>query len=204
MATMNEKKLESIRKELEKLRKSLDRQSGILAKKTAKCVKLGCDWTDEEWREHRDNGTMTDKQDEAWFERVCTESQVEDLNRRIANATKRFEKMAGIVEQDTAKAEEAGKVVAIDEAWVQAQAGKAEELYRAWKAMVERFFEENGITAGEITGSFISGKTATGKTFIVYINSGMTDRSNHCYTLRVDGYTVFTSGTLGTCFAYIR
>lgn len=204
MATLNERKLESIRKEIEKLNKSLDRQNGILAKKTAKCVKLGCDWTDAEWRERRDNGTMTDRQSDAWFDRYCTESEVEDLNRRLANAGKRFEKMAGVVAQDETAAAEVGKVVAIDEAWAQAQASKADKLYKAWKAMVERFFKENGIAAKEITGNFISGETATGKGFVIYINSGFTDRSNHCYTLKVDGYTVFTSGTLATCFAYIR
>lgn len=204
MATMNERKLESIRKEIEKLNKSLDRQTGILAKKTAKCVKLGCDWTEEEWRERRDSGTMTGKQDEAWFDRYCTESEVEDLNRRIANATKRFERMAGVVEQDTAKAAEVSKVQAIDEAWIQAQEAKAEKLYKAWKKMVERYFKENGIEPEEITGTYISGKTASGKGFQIYINNGFTGRSNHCYTLSVDGYTVFTSGTLATCFAYIR
>ena len=48
MATMIEKKMNSIIKEIEKLNKSLERHQGLLQKKIEKCEKLNCNWTKEE------------------------------------------------------------------------------------------------------------------------------------------------------------
>lgn len=174
MATMIEKKMNSIIKEIEKLNKSLERNQNLLQKKISKCEKLNCNWTMDEWFEHRDVDA-TPKQKEAWFEKSCQESEVEDLERRLQNAETRLSKVTGKFE------------------------------YEAW---VKQFTEEcakDGILIDENPSSnFITGKTPSGKKFMVDINNGMTERSWHCYTLTINGETVFTSGTFATCYQVIK
>ncbi|MCQ2270997.1 MAG: hypothetical protein MJZ52_07215 [Bacteroidales bacterium] len=51
--------------------------------------------------------------------------------------------------------------------------------------------------------NFVNGTTPNGKRFVVYINNGWTDRSRYCYTLRINGTTLFTSGTFQTAYAMV-
>ena len=53
-------------------------------------------------------------------------------------------------------------------------------------------------------GSRKKGITPNGKTWILDMNCGWTERSRHCGTLYIEGEgTIFTSGTIAKAFEYI-
>ena len=99
--TMAEKRMNSIQKEIEKLEKSLDRYKGLLAKKVIKCEKLNCNWTREQMFEKRNNGEMSQEQWSAWFDKSLKEGDVEDTQKRLENAGKRFEKAVAEYERSS-------------------------------------------------------------------------------------------------------
>lgn len=76
MATMIEKKAASIQKEIEKYTTQITRRKALLEKKTAKAIKLDCNWTNEELRANRD--TMTQPQWAAWFEMSLAQDSLPD------------------------------------------------------------------------------------------------------------------------------
>lgn len=200
--TMAEKKLMSIQKELEKLNKSLERYKGIHEKKQGLCEKLDCDWSREQMIEHRENGTMSDKQWIAWFDRQISEGNVEDTESRIENALKRLAR----AEEEWAKVqgsiEEQEEITAKEEAWLKSFE-KSEDDYYKWLAEFKADCLKDGIIIEDATGNYIRGFSRSGRKFSMYINDGWTERSLHSYTLRIEENTVFTSGLFSTGYRYL-
>ena len=207
--TMTEKQMNGILKEIEKLTKSMTRYQGILDKKVAKCEKLGCNWNGDEWFEHRD--TCTPEQNVAHFEMTVAQSNVDDTNRRLENAIKRLNKIAGKFEVESKNAAENQKEMdranEIESAWLSVPKKSAEEREAEYQAWLKQFKAEclkDGVIIENATSNSINGTTKSGKWFAMYINHGMTERSWHCYTLNIDGSTIFTSGDFSTAYAIIK
>lgn len=201
--TRAEQKVQSIQKEIEKLEKSLNRYKGILEKKIAKCEKLECKWTREQMIEKRENGEMSQDQWAAWFDMSCSESNVEDTQHRLENAFKRLERANAEFEKVAEHLAEDEAIVAKELEWLEASQKNEEEYYK-WLAQFKRECLEDGIIIKEASAAFISGYTKGGKGFVMYINNGWTERSNHSYTLTVNGTVYFTSGLFSTGYRYLK
>ena len=212
MATLTERKMNSIKAEIEKLQKSLATHQARLDKKNAKCELLGCDWTREEMIFHRDEAKdMTDKQWSAWFDRKCESSEVADLTDRIANANGRLAKVTGKFEieseQKATEEAESARSKGLESYWTAYFSKTPEQRKAEYEAWLKRFKSEclrDGIIIEEASNNFINGTTANGKKFAMYINNGWTERSFYCYTLNIEGQTIFTSGTFETGYRIIK
>lgn len=220
--TMNEKKMESIEKEIAKIAKSLERYETILAKKIDLCIKLNCNWTDEEfrnimhqfWARHEGEGVVafgndddiiTKKQHAAWFDKSLAESNVEDSKRRLANAEKRYSKITETVKAENAKNEEFRKAYEhASEMERKMLAEKAKEEYEKWLAWFKAECLKDGVIIEDACNNWVNGFTPSGKRFCFYINNGYTERSWHCYTLYIDGNTIFTSGEFWRCYNTVK
>ena len=200
--TIAEKKVESIKKEIEKLTKSVERTTNSYNKKTEKCVKLGCDWTDEEMRLHSDID-MTDKQWSAWFDRTVTESDMKDYQERLEHAFKRLERAEREFENVAERIAEDEAIANKENNWLEL-ISKREEEYQKWLAQFKAECLEDGIVIEEASSNWITGTTPNGKRFSMYINNGWTERSFHSYTLRINGATYFTSGLFATGYRYLK
>jgi hypothetical protein len=207
--TMAEKKMVSIQKQIEKLTKSLNRYQDILDKKIAKCEKLGCNWLDDEWFEHRDN--CTPEQHQAHLEMVVAKSNVDDTEHRIQTLNNNLNKAAGKFEAESKKSIEAqmemDRANQIESKWLAAAKKTAEEREAEYQAWLKQFKAEclkDGVVIENADNDHIYGTTKSGKRFAMYINNGMTERSCHCYTLRIEGNTIFTSGEFHTGYAIIK
>lgn len=203
MATMNERKLESIKKEIEKLNKSLARYNTILAKKVSKCESLNCNWSRDEFFEHRDVD-MNDDQYNAYFEKAVAEHDVEDTERRISNAESRLSKMMPKAEADALERQEQERVTTLERSWLKQSTAEREADYQRWLTKFKADCLKDGIIIDHATNNFIDGQTARGERFVMYINNGFTERSLHCYTLMINGLAVFTSGDFSTGYARIK
>ena len=199
--TMAEKKAMSIEKEIEKLTKSLERYQGIYEKKNELCVKLECDWSNEEMRAHR-GVDMTDKQWGAWFDRCVAEGNVQDTQKRLDNAFGRLEKANIQLEKVQERIEEDEMISSKELSWLEARQMKEEEYYK-WLAEFKADCLKDGIIIENAYADYITGTTRGGKRFSMYINGGWTERSFHSYTLRVDGSVYFTSGLFSTGYKYL-
>ena len=72
-----------------------------------------------------------------------------------------------------------------------------------WKA---EFEEEQKVWAKDgikLEGRYY-GTTPKGKRFNIYRNSTCTDRGIHCFTLYIDGETIFTSGEFWRAYAKVK
>lgn len=201
--TMAEKKMNSIQKEIEKLEKSLDRYKGLLEKKIAKCEKLSCNWTDEEYFDKRDADEVTQEQWSAWFDKSIEESHVEDTKKRLENAAKRFEKAVAEYEKVAEKTAEDEEINAKELQWLESSQ-KSEEEYYVWLNQFRKECAQDGIIIEEASKIYINGYTTSGKKFSMYINEGWTRRSLYSYTLRVNGTVLFTSGLFSTGYKYLK
>lgn len=56
----------------------------------------------------------------------------------------------------------------------------------------------NGVVIEESYSTYFKGITPSGKRFYADANNGLTGRAGHCWCLRINGETAFTSGTLET------
>ena len=201
--TMAEKKMNSIQKEIEKLEKSLDRYKSLLEKKTTKCEELNCNWTKEQMFEKRENNEMSQEQWSAWFAKSLADGDVEDTQRRLENAGKRFEKAVAEYEKIAEKTEEDEEIDAKELQWLEA-VQKNEEEYHKWLVQFKKECALDGIIIEEAANNWISGYTKSGKRFSMDINNGFTKRSMHSYSLRVNGTTLFTSGLFSTGYKYLK
>lgn len=211
MATMIERQAASVQKELDKLNARLAREQAKLVKKTAAAEKIGATCTREEWfagmRE-----AYTDEQRWAFTEKWSAERDVEDTERQIANAEKRLAKLTGKVDaqqeanaKETAEVERIGKIEIkmLSEEEREANAARRKEEYEKWLAEFKAECLKDGIIIDEACGRWFSGTAANGKRFHLDGNSGWTTRSRHCYTLTMNGVTVFTSGEFLTAYRYL-
>ena len=187
-------------KEWEKLQARLERQKKALEKAEAKAEKYGVkDWTRADYRawietvEVNESYFIKNKADQdkngAWFDLGMKRDAVEDTEKSIARCEARLEKKMETFEKDTTEREELEKV-----------AGK-EELMKLSFEQEQKEWLKDGI----ILEDRYSGFTPQGKHFIIYGNNfGMTKRSLHCYTLRIAGETIFTSGLFWRCYSVVK
>ena len=200
--TRAEQKVNSINKEIEKLTKSLERYKSILEKKIAKCEKLGCNWSEEEFYNKRDANELTQETFNAWFAKSIEEDHVKDTQRKLENAFNRLEKANGEYEKEF-EAKQIDLAIANKEADWEALAQKRKEEYEKWLREFKADCLKDGIIIDEASSNWITGTTKGGKSFAMYINNGWTERSNHSYTLVVNGCTLFTSGLFSTGYKYL-
>ena len=197
MAKMVEITYMSEVKELEKLQTRLEKHEAKLVKVQAKAEKLGVTDDSEAHRawlatvETRD-GFIVNKADiqknGVFFDLIGEQSEIADLKRRIEKAEARLAKKQEALE---AYNEEIAKVADL----------KAKE-----QMMKESFEQEQKEWAkdGIKLEHRYSGETPNGKRFNIYRNSGATLRSLHCFTLMIDGDTIFTSGEFWRAYAVVK
>lgn len=186
-------------KELEKLNARLERAKKAYEKKIETAKKYGVenwDSTDrDKWIETietTESGFIVNKSDakinHAWFDMVCAEMEVKDLEKSIARAEKRLES-AEIKLDEYHK--EVQKIADLKE---------REKLMQAEFEKEQKQWAKDGITLE----SRYYGTTPNGKKFSIYANNGNAMRSLHCFTLYVDGETIFTSGEFWRAYAEIK
>lgn len=220
--TMNEKKMESIENEIAKIAASLERYKSILAKKTEQCIKLNCNWTSDEYRNimkqfharhegecvvyfGEDDDLITKKQNSAWVDRDIAEDNVEDCKRRLENAERRYAKISETVRIENEKNEEFRKAYEhASEMERQMLLQKEKEEYEKWLAWFKAECLKDGVVIEDASNSWVNGITPSGKKFVFYLNNGYTERSWHCYSLYIDGKTIFTSGEFWRCYNTVK
>lgn len=204
MATMLEKKMNSIMKEIEKYEKSLATHEARLAKKVAKAESLNCNWNREEFFTHRDSD-MNDAQWEAYFAKRCEENEVNDIKRHLENAFTRLNKIAPKVEAqmiaNEAESEFTQKANRIEKHWLSVE--EQQKKYEEWLKNFKAECLKDGVVIEEAHSTWVNGTTPSGKRFVCDINNGWTERSRYCYSLRIGGNTIFTSGTFTTAYSTI-
>lgn len=209
MATMIEKKAESIRKEIAKLEASLEKHEAKLAKVTAKAEEMDALEFKEIWNEPNPENPMYRKPEHikavsAYMDLIGERREVEDIKHRLENARTRLSKVVPKVEEAEAKAEEDARIMNLEASYLAKTAEERKAEYEAWLAEFKAECLKDGVIIDEATNTWISGKTASSKNFIMYLNNGFTERAMHCYTLRIDGETIFTSGDFTTGYRVIR
>ena len=196
---MVEIKFRSKMAELNKLNAKLERAEKALAKKTAAAEKAGvADWTREqrnEWLatvETTDMGWIVNKADvkknAAWMDMYSAQFEVDDIKGQIERATERLTKAEKEVEEYHKEIE---RVASLKE---------KEELWKLEFEQEQKEWAKDGITLE----SRYNGLTPSGKRFGIYGNNGFTMRSMHCYTLYIDGETIFTSGEFWRAYGVIK
>ena len=77
---------------------------------------------------------------------------------------------------------------------------KKEELYRLEFEEERKEWLKDGI----VLESRYYGMTPSGQRFYIHGNCGMTLRSRHCFTLTINGDTIFTSGEFWRAYSVIK
>ena len=194
---MTEIKLRSITTELEKLLVKKERAEKKLEKTSAKVEKLDCKWTRDEhseWLKNvpTENGWIVDKKDVqkngAWFDWISVQKDLEDIEKSIERTENRLEKAQIAVDEYHAEIEK------IEDA------KKREEMWKLEFEAEQKEWKKDGITLK----TRYSGLTPNGKKFFIYGNCGWTNRSRHCFTLQIDGRTIFTSGEFWRAYMIIK
>ena len=208
---MIERKAESERKEIAKLEARLQREQAKLEKKVAAAEKIGANCTRAEWFAGK-REEFTDEQRWAFTEVWSAQDDVVDTTSRLNSARKRLDKLTGKIEaqqeanaKETAEVERIGKIEIkmLSEEEREANAARRKEEYEKWLAEFKAECLKDGIIIDEACGRWFSGTAANGKRFHLDGNSGWTTRSRHCYTLTMNGVTVFTSGEFLTAYRYL-
>ncbi len=185
-------------KELEKLNAQLERSKKAYEKKYATAVKCGvAEWTREKYHEwlanvETVNFFIVNKEDvklnKAYTDMMYAEMELQDIEERIASAEKRLEKADEKVQQYYAELEKIDDLKA------------KEELAKKTFEEEQKEWAKDGIT---LEGRYY-GITPKGYKFVIYGNNGFADRSMHCFTLRINGMTVFTSGEFWRAYAMVK
>lgn len=192
----------SITKEIEKLLARKERCTLKLNKALAKVEELGCKWSDEEHRAFLNTvetevigqgiGRIVNKEDVkkngAWFDWVRAEDELNDVNERIERATMRLDKAQKAIDEYH---EELQKIE---------DAQEREKLRKLEFEEEKKEWAKDGIT---LNGRYY-GVTPKGKSFSIWRNNGITERSLHCFSLQIDGETIFTSGEFWRCYLNIK
>lgn len=190
--------LRSYTTELEKLYARLEKAVKAYQKKLAQAEKFGvATMTDEE---HADwlrslpscDGWITDKEaikkNGAWFDLLLAKDHIEEIKGRIENAERRFEKAEQAVEEYRREIE---AITDLKE---------KEKLFKLEFEKEQAEWLKDGIT---LEGRYY-GITPSGKKFWISRNNGFTERSFHCWTLYLDGETIFTSGEFWRAYGIIK
>ena len=188
----------SNKKELEKLEARLERRTKALAKAQAKAEKAGvAEWSNEDrlkWLEtvELDGFYIKNKEDQvkngAWFDLLRAKDDLKETERDLEKCRARLETSRTNFEEAIEK--EARETISEEK--------KAKIIQERFEEMVKEWAEDGITLEGRIYSGFY-GKTPQGKKFIIDRNHyGYTRRSLHCYTLTIDGETIFTSGLFET------
>ncbi len=188
----------AIMNELEKLNARLERAEKALEKKRAAAEKIGvADWSWEEWNAFMQtvetkNGWIVNKEDVkkngAWSDLWGAKRDIKDIKEQIANAERRLAKSEAAVEKYHKEVE------AIEDL------KRKEELFKLEFEKEQKEWAKDGIT---LTARY-TGITPNGKRFWIEGNNGFTNRSRHCFTLYIDGKTIFTSGEFWRAYGVIK
>lgn len=185
--------------ELNKLNDRLERAEKSLAKKREKAEKEGvANWTNEDrlaWlatAETTENGFIVNKEDVkkngAWFDLYSAQRDFEEIKIQLEKAEERFAK----TEQEVEKYHKELETMEDLKAKEKLQKLEFEQEQKEWK--------KDGIT---LEGRYY-GTTPNGKRFYISGNNGYTKRSLHCFTLTIDGQTIFTSGEFWRAYGVIK
>lgn len=186
-------------KELEKLNAQLERAKKAYDKKLTIAKKYGVDgWTSEDrqnWLKTvptTESGFLINKADEkmngAWFDLVCAEGEVQDIEGRIERAEKRLEKAECEVQNYYSELDKIADLKA------------KEELAKKTFEEEQKEWAKDGITLE----ARYYGITPKGNKFSIYGNSGFTNRAMHCFTLYINGSVIFTSGEFWRAYAMVK
>lgn len=187
--------------ELEKLSAKLERAEKALSKKAAVAEKLGVkDWNIEDhtaWIktvELIDGFRMANESDirknGAWFEYIEAVDTVQEIKTRIDKAEKHLQKVETEIDEYRAT------VAALENLKAK------EELQKLDLEQERKEWAKDGITLEDR----YFGLTPSGKRFVIYGNNACVEcqRGWHCYTLRIDGNVIFTSGEFWRAYAIVK
>ena len=189
-------------KELEKLEAQYERRAKALDKAKAKAEKYGvAEWTSEErnaWLAtvemkgfYIKNKEDVDKNG-AWFNLVLAKNSLQETERALERCKERLEK----------------KEEAYNEVLTQVEEEKIEKRDDLIKVTLEEMIKEwakDGIKLEGANGRMFWGKTPQGKSFYIDGNRyGYTTRTLNCYSLSIDGETIFTSGLFWRAYHKIK
>ena len=161
--------------------------------KRQKCIDLGCLWTEDEFKEHRDTD-MTRHQYIAYTNWTTNLKRLKTSKLRLEENQKRLDSLLSIKEQ---KEEE--KVL---KEYLSAMEEKLNLVFKE-EMSLDEFNEEckrDNISFGCIDKEFLVGLDAKGRVFTLHINNGGHTKSEHCYTARVDGEVIIISGRFSACY----
>lgn len=186
-------------KELEKLNEKLERAKKTYEKKLEIAKKYGVDtWGIKEHNEWLDTIEKTDgfrianksdiKKNGAWFDLSIAEDRVVEIEKAIERCEKRLEHAELKVEEYRAE------VTKIEDA------KKREAMWQEEFEQEQKAWAKDGITLE----ARYRGLTPSGKHFWIERNHGWSFRSLHCFTLTIDGETIFTSGEFWRCYMEIK
>lgn len=185
MASMIEKQITKAQKDIEKYTKAITRNQERLAKWTAK---LEQDANDPEYR----------------TEVAVYQDYVEESIRNLAKAQATLAKLTEQAEVKAEQQAEADRINQMEDTWWKMTAEERKAEYEAWLKEFKAGCLKDGIKIDTVNGWMIGGTTAQGKNFTMINNNGFTERSRHCYTLNINGETIFTSGDFSTGYTYIK
>jgi hypothetical protein len=184
--------------EMAKLQKKLDRAEKALAKKKAVADKYGVtEWSKAEhraWLETvpANNGFILNQEDVdkngAWFDLRCAEDDLLEVKEAISRVESKLSKAEQEVDQYHKEIEKIADLKQKELLWQM----EFEEEQKEWA--------KDGI----ILENRYYGTTPAGKSFVIYDNNGITERSRHCFSLRIAGETIFTSGEFWRAYAEIK
>lgn len=202
--TKTEKTMISTEKEIAKVTKSLERYEAICAKKEALCIKLGCNWTEEEWMALRDT-EIPQKQLVAHLELGVAATNVDDTKYRLEKLEIRLARVAKQFAEENAKNEAFREMLQqASEQETKLLTTKSEEEYQIWLKQFKEDCLKDGITVEDACSRFVYGTTPTGKRFMISSNNGHAERSWHCYSVRVENDTLFTSGEFWRAYRAVK
>ena len=184
--------------ELGKLNARLERAQKSLQKKQTVAEKVGvAEWSWEDWNAfmqtvETNNGWIVNKEDikknGAWSDLYSAKREIEDIKKQIEKAEARFAKVEAELD---AYHEELEKIADLQ---------RKEELFKLKFEQEQKEWAKDGIT---LTSRYM-GYTPSGKWFWIERNHGWTERSLHCFTLTVDGATIFTSGEFWRAYGVVK
>ena len=155
------------------------------------------DWSNEEHRNwlltcETDGMWLVNKADVkkngAWFDLISAQDTVSEVKASIERTAKRLAKAEAEVAEYHKNLEEL------------ADLKQKEELQKLEFEAEQREWLKDNI---RLDGRYY-GITPAGKKFLIEKNNGYTYRSLHCYTLYIDGNTIFTSGEFWWAYQEIK
>lgn len=199
--TMTEKQIIKATNDFKKAQSGIERTTKQLEKVEAKCSKLDCLWSEDEYfKNHRE--TATDEQYAAYFDLLIKRDHMKDYQHKLEVATRQLDKLSGKILNEEAEKKLSDHIDSIQNTY-ETRSHDAKEDYEKWLAQFKAECKKDGIEIESASYNYISGLSASGKEFHLYINNGSTERSWHSYTLTVNGDTIFTSGLFCTAYRYL-